>query len=83
MYKGRLVLSTAGHDKGVVLCVLRQDGEFVYLADGRKRKVQKPKRKKLKHVELISETAYSGPVTNKAIYAFIRDAKALVQVAIN
>lgn len=83
MYIGRLVLSTAGHDKGTVLCVLHQDGEFVYLADGRRRKVQKPKRKKLKHIELINKTAYSGPVTNKAIRSFIRDEKRLVQIAIN
>jgi len=77
-YIGRLVLSTAGHDKGIPFCVLSEDGEYVFLADGRHRKVDSPKRKKLKHTKLISEAAYSGPVTNKAIRAFITKATALL-----
>lgn len=80
-YKGHLVISTAGHDKGTVLCVLEQDGQYLLLADGRQRKVQKPKRKKLKHIKLINAAAYSGPVTNKAIHAFIRDTVFLVEAA--
>ncbi len=75
-YKGHLVISTAGHDKGTVFCVLDEDGQYLLLADGRKRKVQKPKRKKIKHIELIKTTAYSGTVTNKAVHAFIREASA-------
>ncbi len=71
---GRLVVSKAGHDKDKVLCVLEEQGEYVLLADGKRRKVQKPKRKKLKHIVLLENTAtYSGPMTNKAIHSFIRD----------
>ena len=81
---GRLVISTAGHDSGRVLCVLAHEGEYLLVADGRKRKVQKPKRKKLKHVKLINVAAYSGSViSNKAIHAFIRDADSLVNTANN
>ena len=73
-FVGRLVVSTAGHDKGSVLCVLEEQGEYLLLADGKQRKVQKPKRKKLRHTVLIEDAAiYSGPLTNKAIHAFIRD----------
>lgn len=73
-FVGRLVVSTAGHDKGCILCVLEEQGEYLLLADGKQRKVQKPKRKKLKHIVLFEDAAiYSGPTTNKAIHAFIRD----------
>ena len=71
---GRLVVSRAGHDKGTLLCVLATDGEYLMLADGRRRKVQAPKRKKKKHVTLINTAAYSGTQSNKALRSFIRAA---------
>ena len=70
-YKGRLVLSAAGRDKGKVMCVTDCEGEFLLLADGRKRRVQAPKRKKLKHIRLTDFAVYSGPKTNKAIRKYI------------
>lgn len=48
--RGSLVYSIAGRDKGNLFLVLKRDGEFVYLADGNTRKVENPKKKKLKHV---------------------------------
>ncbi|MBO5059393.1 MAG: KOW domain-containing RNA-binding protein [Clostridia bacterium] len=48
--KGSLVYSKAGRDKGELFLVLKTEGEYVYLADGDTRRVLKPKRKKLKHV---------------------------------
>ena len=48
--RGSLVYSIAGRDKGTLFLVLKRDGEFVYLADGNTRKVENPKKKKLKHV---------------------------------
>ncbi len=73
-FVGRLAASAAGRDKGSVLCVLDEEGGYVLLADGRKRKVETPKRKKLKHIVLLDDAAvYGGPVTNKAVRAFIRE----------
>jgi len=48
--RGSLVYSIAGRDKGNLFLVLKRDGDFVYLADGDLRKVENPKKKKLKHV---------------------------------
>jgi len=48
--KGSLVYSRAGRDKGTLFLVLRAEGEYVYLTDGDTRRVEKPKRKKLKHI---------------------------------
>mgnify|MGYP005790319157 FL=1 len=51
---GCLVQSLAGHDRGGLFIIIREDGDYVYLADGRTRSVSKPKRKKKKHVQLSS-----------------------------
>jgi ribosomal protein L14E/L6E/L27E len=45
--------SIAGHDKTEVYVVIREDGDAVYLANGKNRTVTSPKRKKIKHVQLI------------------------------
>lgn len=45
--------SIAGHDKTEVYVVIREEGDAVYLANGKNRTVTSPKRKKLKHVQLI------------------------------
>lgn len=51
--KSDIVLSLAGHDKGNVFYVLDTDGVYVFLADGKRRKVEKPKRKKRFHVKKV------------------------------
>lgn len=71
-YTGRPVLSIAGHDKDTLLCVVGMEGDRVLLADGRRRKVQKPKRKQFKHIVFIETAAHSGPMTNKALRAYLR-----------
>ena len=45
-----IVVSLAGHDKGEIFLVLEEDGDFAYLANGRSRKIENPKRKKVKHL---------------------------------
>lgn len=49
--KGRLAFSRAGHDKGKLYLIVRQEGERVWLADGRTRSVQDPKKKNRKHIQ--------------------------------
>ena len=51
--KSDIVVSLAGHDKGKVFYVLDTDGVYVFLADGKERKVEKPKRKKCFHVRKV------------------------------
>lgn len=48
-----VVLSMAGHDKGMLFFVLDTDGVYVSLANGKERKVERPKRKKSKHVRKL------------------------------
>lgn len=50
--KGMLARSKAGHDKGKLYIVLETDGEFVYLADGRIRTLDRLKKKRRKHIQI-------------------------------
>lgn len=52
---GMLVTSKAGHDKDSVYVIIREDGEYIYVVDGRSRTVERPKRKNRKHVRLIKK----------------------------
>ena len=53
---GRVVRSKAGRDEGRLFIVLSLDGEeFAYIADGDLRKVEKPKRKRVKHLYVTEE----------------------------
>lgn len=53
---GRIVYSKAGRDQGRSFLVVGQiDQNHVLVADGNLRKIEKPKKKKLKHLELTEE----------------------------
>ena len=54
--KSSLVVSKAGRDKGQLFYVIDTDEQYVYLADGKSRRLEKPKRKKRKHIEQIPRT---------------------------
>ncbi len=49
--KGELVLCIAGREKDRLMCVSAFDGKYVYLCDGKERKLDNPKRKNPKHVK--------------------------------
>ena len=53
-----VVVSTAGHDQGEIFYVISTDDQFLYLANGKDRTLDTPKRKKRKHVQKVlrSET---------------------------
>ena len=54
--KSSLIVSKAGRDKGQLFYVIDTDEQYVYLADGKSRKLEKPKRKKRKHVQQVPRT---------------------------
>ena len=51
--RGMLAKSKAGHDKGNVYVIYDVDDTYVYLIDGNIRKIENPKKKKIKHVQVI------------------------------
>ena len=54
--KSDIIESLAGRDKGKFFYVIETEENFVLIADGKTRKLENPKRKKLKHVRRVSRT---------------------------
>ena len=48
-----VVVSTAGRDQGEWFYVIAEDPIFLYLANGKDRALDRPKRKKRKHVQKV------------------------------
>ena len=69
---GTVVKSLKGRDKDKYFCVVCIEDEYVLLCDGKERKLAKPKRKKIKHVQITqaklqTQTLQEDKHINKAI----------------
>ena len=72
---GSVVRSKAGRDKGDFFIVLAMEDNYVYMANGELRKVDQPKKKKLKHLQgteqvsefIINKLSQGGKVTNSEV----------------
>ena len=51
---GRIVCSKSGRDKGYFLVIVKCEGDFVYVCDGKERPLERPKRKNKKHLQFTS-----------------------------
>jgi len=54
---GGVAQSLQGRDKGAFYVICAIEGDAVFLADGKTRTKEKPKRKNLKHVRLLPKNA--------------------------
>jgi len=61
--KSNIVKAIAGRDAGSYFFVLATEGDFLLLADGKRRRLERPKRKRRKHVALVGES--QSPVAEK------------------
>ncbi|MBR3601058.1 MAG: KOW domain-containing RNA-binding protein, partial [Lachnospiraceae bacterium] len=50
---GFLASSKAGHDKDTIYVIIKEDTEYVWLADGRIKTISKPKKKCKRHIQII------------------------------
>lgn len=50
---GDIVKSIAGRDVGINFLVVNVDSNYVYVVNGKDRKVQNPKKKNKKHLEMV------------------------------
>lgn len=57
MNVGTIVQSICGHDQASFYVVIAVDGDFCTIADGRRRKIEKPKRKNQKHLRCTTQIA--------------------------
>lgn len=51
LYPGMIVYSVAGRDKGKYFIVISVIENYVEIVDGKIRRLEKPKRKKMKHIK--------------------------------
>ena len=51
-----IVISLSGRDKGSLFMVVAADDEFLMLADGKTRRVERAKRKKRKHALFVCQS---------------------------
>ena len=61
-----VVVSTAGHDQGKLFYVIDEDANYLILANGKDRTLDKPKRKKRRHVQKVlrSETRVAQKIAS-------------------
>ena len=70
-----IVYAIAGRDKGECFVVASEEENFLYICNGKSRKVGNPKKKKIKHVSftgykdefIMSRLATTGKLTNKEV----------------
>jgi ribosomal protein L14E/L6E/L27E len=77
---GQLVIARAGRDvnkKFIITCIIND--QYVYISDGDSRKLDHPKKKKLKHLRLmdcvsddLAQGLHQKTITNSVISKYIK-----------
>ena len=68
---GYLAKSLAGHDKGTIYIIIEETETDVFLADGKGKTLEHPKKKNKKHIQVIRK---ENPIdTNEAIKFSIKE----------
>ncbi len=76
--RGMLAWSRAGHDCGQLYVITDVQGEYVFLSDGRLKPLERPKKKKIKHIQVVRripeelDGIAEGNVKNEEIRKVIR-----------
>lgn len=75
---GCMAISLAGHDRDKIYLIVGEEKEYVYLADGRIRTCDDPKKKNRKHIQIIKK--HRNPeVTEKLLRGENVDAGIIIQ----
>lgn len=74
--EGMVVCATAGKEKDNFYVVTQLDGNAVYLADGKHRTLDKPKRKNIKHIQPTREVWELNGLTDRALRRMLRERNA-------
>ena len=69
---GMVVRSLSGHDQASFYLVVKTDQNFVYIADGKRRKLFAPKRKKAKHVKATHAVLMLDGLSDRALNKALR-----------
>ena len=68
-------MAIAGREKNQTFLILKTEGNIAYLVDGKARKIESPKKKNFKHLQLISKSSQLDmtSITNAEIIKFLKD----------
>ena len=69
---GSIVKSASGHDKGLYHAVINIDGDFAFIADGKHRHIDKPKKKRIKHLKPTNAYVDTADLTDKKLRNLLR-----------
>ena len=80
IHLGEFVYALRGRDAGKCFIVMSEDGKFLYLCDGKSRKVESNKKKQIKHVSftgctdsfILSKLTMNEEVTNNEVKRAVR-----------
>ncbi len=81
IHQGEFVYASKGRDAGECFIVISSEDNYLYLCNGKTRKVSSPKKKKIKHVSLtgqkdefiVNKLQTLGKLTNKEVrYSIMR-----------
>lgn len=70
--EGQIVKAKAGRDKDGFFIILRLDGRYAYIVNGRRRKVEVPKKKKLIHL-VPTEKVVQSFGTNREVIRILSE----------
>lgn len=73
--QGSVVRSLAGHDKDTYFVTVKTDGSNVYIADGKERKLESPKKKNIKHLLVTQKSIELSEITNKKLRKLLNEFK--------
>ncbi|MFI3171305.1 MAG: RNA-binding protein [Eubacteriales bacterium] len=62
--KGMVAKSLAGHDKDSIYLIVKVENGYAYLLDGHTKKTENPKKKKIKHIQIIKKTSFRINLNN-------------------
>ena len=73
--KGSIVRAKSGHDKGRFFLVLSTEGNYAFIADGKTRRLEKPKKKNILHLAATNIIYTGSAETNPQIKRILSDLK--------
>ena len=73
LMKGSVVRAEAGRDSGGFFAVVGTDEKYCFIADGRSRKLDKPKRKNIKHIRITDSMIDLNDITDKRLRKLLRE----------
>lgn len=69
--KGVVVKAVAGRDSGRYFIVVDYEDNFVWISDGKTRKLESPKKKKIKHLHFTDTVAEIDKITNRKLKVYL------------